>query len=63
MNADTLKSLVNVKHVVGVETDTDNIKNVCTGTGRIKFRVGEGESAEIVKHRLAAEGYEVTNYK
>lgn len=49
MNEEKLKNLVAVKHVVSVETDTDNIKNTCVGTGRVKFRIGEGESEQDVK--------------
>lgn len=63
MTEDKLKSIVGVKHIVGVQTDTDNIKNTCVGTGRVKFRVGEGESAADVQGRLAAEGFEVNGFK
>lgn len=48
MTEDRLKQIVNVKHVVSVQTDTDNIKNTCVGTGRVKVRIGEGESAAEV---------------
>lgn len=63
MTQDKLKSIIGVKHVVGVETDIDNIKNTCTGTGRVKFRVGEGESAADVQTRLQAQGFEVKGFK
>ena len=38
------KKVANVKHVVSAEIQQDNVKGVCTGTGRIKVRLNEGET-------------------
>lgn len=33
-----------MKHVISVETKQDNLKGTCTGEGRIKVRLNEGET-------------------
>lgn len=40
----SLKRVANVKHVVGAEVKEDNLKGICTGEGRIKIRLNEGET-------------------
>lgn len=44
-----LKSISGVKHVVEAIVEQDTIRNVCTGLGKIKVRLGDGEDAEAVK--------------
>jgi hypothetical protein len=44
-----LKSISGVKHIVDATVDQDQIRNVCTGHGKIKVRLGEGEDIETVK--------------
>lgn len=39
--------------------DHDAIKNVCTGTGTIRVRLGEGEDAEQVKNNFIKAGLQV----
>jgi hypothetical protein len=50
--ADDIKKLVGVKHVIGAVTDINFITNECTGTGSVKFRLGDGETKEQVISRL-----------
>ena len=40
----SLKRMANVKHVVSAEIMQDNLKGICTGEGRIKVRLNEGET-------------------
>ena len=39
-----LKQVANVKHVVSAEIQQDNVKGICTGEGRVKVRLNEGET-------------------
>ena len=45
-SAADLRRITSVKHIVDAVVDQDAIKNVCTGTGTIRVRLGEGENAE-----------------
>lgn len=47
--AGDLRRIAGVKHIVDAIVDSDTIKNVCTGTGKIRVRLGEGEDLEQVK--------------
>lgn len=49
----TVKRAAKVKHVISTELQTDNLKGICTGNGRIKVRLNEGETTEMVKRNLA----------
>ena len=42
----SVKKNANVKHVISTELDIDNMKGVCTGNGRIKIRLNDGETEE-----------------
>lgn len=44
-----LKKIAGVKHVITSVVESDSIKNVCTGTGRIKMRLAENEDIDNVK--------------
>jgi len=48
--AEDLKKLANVKHVITAVIDHDSITNACTGTGRVKLRLGPTRP----RHRQAA---------
>lgn len=48
-HADDLKKLANVKHVINAVIDHDSITNACTGTGRVKLRLGPNEDLDMVK--------------
>jgi hypothetical protein len=41
-----IKRVAGVKHVISSTIDTDNLKGTCTGTGRMKIRLNEGETLE-----------------
>jgi hypothetical protein len=47
--AEDLKKISGAKHIISSVVDTDSIRNVCTGTGRIKLRLAPNEDVEIVK--------------
>jgi hypothetical protein len=42
--------------VVEAIVESDSIKNVCTGVGRVKVRLGEGEDLEQVKTNFLRAG-------
>jgi len=39
-----LKQVANVRHVIDATVNEDNVKGICTGNGRIKIRLNEGET-------------------
>ena len=43
--------------------DSDNLKNVCAGTGRIKIRLNHGESLDKVKLNFLKEGISVAEHE
>lgn len=47
-----VRKIANVKHVISTQVDLDNLKGTCTGTGRIKIRLNEGEDPESIKQRF-----------
>ena len=52
-----IKRIANVKHVINAEVQADNLKGTCTGQGRIKLRLNDGESAEQVQLNFQRAGY------
>ncbi len=44
-----LKRIAGVKHIISASIDTHSITNTCTGTGRIKLRLGPNEDLDTVK--------------
>jgi len=58
-----VKQKANVKHVISTELEFDNMKGVCRGNGRIKVRLNEGETEEIVRNNLRQAGYIVKTHK
>ena len=48
--AGDLRRIAGARHVVEATVDNDTIKNVCTGTGKIRVRLGDGEDLEQVKN-------------
>lgn len=55
----TLKKVANVKHVIQSTIETDNLKGICTGKGRLRVRLNEDESLEQVRLNLVKAGYQV----
>jgi hypothetical protein len=58
-NAQDLRRLASVKHVVDATVEEDSIKNVCTGAGKLRVRLNEGEDIEHIKNELAKVGLDV----
>lgn len=52
-----------MKHIISTELAFDNMKGTCTGTGRIKVRLNEGETQEILRDNLRKAGYIVKTHK
>jgi hypothetical protein len=48
-NNNELKRVANVKHVVSAVVVEDNMKGICTGNGRIKIRLNDGETLDQVR--------------
>ena len=44
-----LKKAARVKHIISMEIDEDKIKGICKGTARMKIRLNEGETKEMVR--------------
>ena len=42
----TVKKVANVKHIISTDLDIDNMKGLCTGNGRIKIRLNDGETED-----------------
>lgn len=56
---DDLKNIASAKHVVEAAIEHDTIKNVCTGVGKIKIRLAEGEDLDQIKSRFENLGLDV----
>lgn len=63
MDESQIRKIANVKHVISSNVDLDNLKGTCTGTGRIKIRLNEGEDAEQIKQRYVNNGVLVQDFK
>lgn len=59
----SLKRVANVKHVVSAEVQQDNLKGICTGEGRLKVRLNEGETINQVRLNFVRAGYSVNVHK
>lgn len=54
-----LKQVANVRHVIDATVNEDNVKGICTGNGRIKIRLNEGETLNQVRLNFVRAGYSV----
>ncbi len=57
-----LKKIAGVKHVIITTLESDSIRNVCTGAGRIKLRLLPEESSETVVLNFLKAGYAVQEH-
>lgn len=57
-----LKRIANVKHVISASVDNDSIRGVCSGTGRIKIRVGADEDVDTIKLQYLKAGFAVNEH-
>ena len=48
--------------MISATIDQDSIKNVCTGTGRIKLRITEDDDLDTIKLRYVNAGYSVIDH-
>ena len=48
----SVKKNAQMKHIISTELAFDNMKGTCTGTGRIKVRLNEGETEEGLRNIL-----------
>ena len=48
----SVKKNAQMKHIISTELAFDNMKGTCTGTGRIKVRLNEGETEEGLRNNL-----------
>ena len=63
MDEAAVKRIAGVKHVISANVDLDNLKGTCTGTGRIKIRLNEGEDPEQIRQRYVNQGVLVKDFK
>lgn len=57
VRADDLKKISGAKHIISAVVDEDAIRNICTGTGRIKLRLGGEDEIDNVKLQFLKAGY------
>ena len=56
-NEQVLRKAANARHIISAEIKQDNLKGTCTGEGRIKIRLKEGETADQVRANFAKAGF------
>ena len=54
--------MAGVKHVVSATVDEDNMKGTCTGTGRIKVRLAQGETRDQIELNFTKNGVAVREF-
>ena len=62
LTIDDLKRALKIKQVISLELETDNIKNVNTGKGKIVFRANVEDGRESVMERLNTVGIDSKDY-
>jgi hypothetical protein len=62
VKGDDLKKISGAKHVISAVVDEDAIRNVCTGTGRIKMRLGGEDEVDQAKLQFLKAGYGVQDH-
>jgi hypothetical protein len=58
-----LKKTANARHVISAEIKQDNLKGICTGEGRLRIRLKEGETADSVRTNLTKAGYQASYHQ
>ena len=59
MNAQDIKKMAGVKHVIAASVVEDNMKGTCVGTGTVKVRLNHGETREQVELNFTKNGVAV----
>jgi hypothetical protein len=57
-----VKTAANVKHVISTDIQYDNFLGHCKGEGRVKIRLNEGETIEMVRANFIRAGYQVKTH-
>lgn len=57
-NADLIgvKKMSGARHVISAHLDEDNMKGICTGTGRIQIRLNANENLDDIELNFASKG-------
>ena len=50
------------RHVISAALDEDNMKGICTGTGRIKIRLNQDENMDDIELNFARGGVMVNEF-
>ena len=58
-----IRQIAGAKHIVDATVEHDTIRNVCTGQGKIRVRLGEGEDIEQVRQQFIQAGLNVQESK
>lgn len=59
VNAQDIKKMAGVKHVIAASVVEDNMKGTCVGTGTVKVRLNHGETREQVELNFTKNGVAV----
>lgn len=62
ISVDDLKRALKVGHLVSLELDTDNLKNINTGKGKLVFRTNTNDDKESVMDKLYEIGIDYKDY-
>lgn len=46
VDAQEVRKMAGVRHVISSTVDEDNMKGTCTGTGKVKVRLNHGETRD-----------------
>lgn len=61
--SEDLKRISGIKHIIEATVEVDTIANMCTGTGKLKVRLGDGEDVDQLKLQLIKAGLDVRDIK
>ena len=57
-----IKKISGAKHVINVALDEDNMKGICTGTGRIQIRLNQDENLQDIELAFARKGISASEF-
>ena len=57
-----VKKMSGARHVISAALDEDNMKGICTGTGRIKIRLNQDENMDDIELNFARGGVMVNEF-
>lgn len=58
----SLKNLIDAKHIVSVTTEQDKIQNYCKGTGRVKIRMTKADDINKITQSIVKRGIVIDNH-